>query len=128
MEQDLKQYLADNPCKGFRAVPHYFPLGDYLTLYVKEERCYAERVDDLLTVFLSIKTNEMVGFKIKGVRRLLAELGTFGVSVQRDDVQVEAFFVFGKATAKDAIHRLRYEEAAQLGKDTKISRGELLGV
>ena len=42
MVQDLKHYLADNPCRGFQAIPHYFPQGDYLTFYATDERCYAE--------------------------------------------------------------------------------------
>ena len=69
----------------------------------------------------------MVGLKIKGVRRLLAELGAIGVSVQHENLQLQMFFVMGKATAKDPARRRRYEEAAPLVKDAAISRGELLG-
>ena len=56
LKNDLDQYLAENPCKGFRPGPRYFPTGDYLTLYVKDGAVYAERVDDLLTVYLSMAT------------------------------------------------------------------------
>lgn len=126
MERDLKQYLAENSCKGFRPVPHYFPTGDYVTLYVKEERCHAERVDDLLTVFLSNDTGEMVGGKIKGVKRLLEAMGMFGAVVQRDDVSLEMFFVMGKASAKDPGQRRRYEEVIPLVKDLSIHRDEIL--
>ncbi len=71
MAQDLKQYLAEHPCKGFKAVPHYFPGEDFVTYYHRDERCYSRRVDSLLTVYLSLETHQLVGCKIKGVRQLL---------------------------------------------------------
>jgi hypothetical protein len=126
MERDLNQYLAENPCKGFRPVPHYFPTGDYVTYYVRDERCHSERVDDLLTVFLSDETKEMVGCKIKGVRRLLDAMGTFGIFVESDHVSLEMFFVLAKFAAKDQDQRRRYEEVIPLVRDAAISRGEIL--
>jgi len=125
--QNLSEYLAGNPPRGFRPGPHYFPTGDYVTLFIKDERGHAERVDDLLTVYLSLATGELVGCKIKGVKRLLAELGAFGLTVDLKDVPLALFFVLGKATAKDPAQRRRYEEAASLVQDVAIGRGELLG-
>ena len=105
-------------------MPHYFPTGDYVTYYAKDERCYAERVDDLLTVFLSNETRELVGCKIKGVKRLLDAMGMFGVVVKRDDkVLLEMFFVLAKFSTKDQVQRRRYEEVIPFVKDTSI-RGE----
>ncbi len=126
MEQDLKQYLADHPSKGFRAVPHYFPAGDYVTFYVKDERCFAERVDDLLTVFLSSETGEMVGCKIKGIKHLLAALGVFGVVVSSADLALELFCVMGKSSAKDRDQRRRYDEAIPLVKGAVIGSGGIV--
>jgi hypothetical protein len=126
MDEKLKEYLAENPSKGFRPVPHYFPTGDYVTFYVKDERCHAERVDDLLTVFLSNDTGEMIGCKIKGVRRLLDAMGAFGVKVERDDVSLEMFFRLAQFSAKDRAQRRRYAQVIPLVKDTSIRRGEIL--
>jgi hypothetical protein len=126
MEDDLNQYLESNPCKGFRPVPHYFPTGDYVTFYVKDERCHAERVDDLLTVFLSNENEELIGCKIKGVRHLLDAMGTFGVVVQHEDVSLELFFVLGQFTARDPAQRRRYEEVIPLVKHRSIRRREIL--
>ena len=125
MEQDLKQYLAEHPCKGFRPVPHYFPAGDYVTFYAKPERCFAERVDDLLTVFLSDETGEMVGCKIKGVKHLLATLGGFGFVVKSAELALELFCVMGKSSARDQDQRRRYDEAIPLVKGAVFSSGEV---
>ena len=80
MEQDLDEYLKTHKAKGFKAVPHYFGQGDFVTYYFRDDPCYAERVDDLLTVFLTFDTKELVGCKIKGVRHILRTAGNFGVT------------------------------------------------
>jgi hypothetical protein len=38
-------------------------------------KSHAKRVDGLLTLFLSLKTNELVGCQVKGVRKNLKRLG-----------------------------------------------------
>ena len=58
------------------------------------------RVDDLLTVYLSLDTKKLGGFKINGVRRLFTELDSVGLSVQSDDLSLEMFFVMGKSHGK----------------------------
>ena len=67
MEQTLKEYLRTHPCQGFNPVPHYSALGDFLTYYFRDDRAYEQRVDEVLTVYLSMKTHELVGFKITGI-------------------------------------------------------------
>lgn len=71
MEEKLTEYLATHKPKGFRSVPHYFALGDYLTYYTRDERSYAERIDDCLTVYRSMETREIVGLRINGASRIL---------------------------------------------------------
>jgi hypothetical protein len=127
MEQDLNQYRAENPCKGFNPVPHYFPAGDYVTFYVRDEQCHAEQVDDLLTVFLANDTGEMVGCKVKGVKRLLSEMGSFGVTVQNDNVFLELFFLLGRSAARDSVQRRRYDQVIPLAKGRSVNRREILG-
>ncbi len=51
MAENLKQYLQDHNCQGFQAIPHYSAVGDFVTYYFRAERCYAERVDELLTAY-----------------------------------------------------------------------------
>ena len=88
MAQDLDEYLKTHPPKGFRPVPHYFAQGDFVTFYFRNDPCFAQRVDDLLTVFVAFDTRELVGCKIKGVKHILQTAGEFGVTVDGGDIQL----------------------------------------
>jgi hypothetical protein len=125
MAQNLMEYLKAHPPQGFRPVPHYFPQGDFVTYYFRNDPCHAQRVDDLLTVFLTFDTNELVGCKIKGVKHILRTAGNFGVSLDAGAVRLGIFFFVGAALAKDEDQRSRYEEIGQKAKDVTMDRREL---
>ena len=126
MAHNLNEYLGENECRGFQPIPHYFRNGDFVSYYFGNDPCRAQRVDDLLTVYLSDRTGELVGCKIKGVKHLLTSLGNFGVTIQDGDLKLGFFFCLGKSTAKDEEQRRRYEELCGLAKDVPLKRGELL--
>ena len=60
MAEDLMSYLDGREATGFEPRPFYSPDGDFLTFYFREDDHYAERVDELLTVYLSMDTQELV--------------------------------------------------------------------
>ncbi len=91
--QNLVEYIEQHPSEGFSPVPHYFPDGDFLSFYFREDECYAQRIDELLTAYYSIATGELVGCKIKGVRRLLKQIGPFGVIVQDGPILLGMLFM-----------------------------------
>lgn len=124
MVENLKQFLAAHPAQGFKSVPHYFASGDFVTYYFRNGRCYAERVDDFLTVFLTHETAELVGFKIKGVKHILETAGDFGVIVDDGEVKLGLFFFLGATMAKDEAQKRRYEELEPF-KDAILNRREL---
>jgi hypothetical protein len=97
MATTLKEYLKANPPGEFRAVPHYFPSGDYLTYFVSDERCHAKRLDDVVTVYLANESGRLVGCKVKGVRHILNTAGAFGVDVDGGDGIRLGFFFFAGA-------------------------------
>src|SRR3977135_1506577 len=101
MATNLDEYLESLRPKGFRPVPHYFAQGDFVTYYFRNDPCYAERVDDLLTVFVTFDTKELVGCKIKGVKHILQSAGNFGVGMDDGAVRLGMFFFVGAALAKD---------------------------
>lgn len=125
MAEDLKQYLQEHKCKGFRAVPHYIPRGDCVTYYFRNERCYAHPVDQLRTVYLAFETNELVGCKINGVKHILNTAGNYGVEVAGGELRLGLFFFVGAATAKDEEQKRRYEELGRIAKDATLDRKEL---
>ena len=52
--KDLTEYLETHEPGEFKSGVQYFPVGDYFTFYLSDERCYSERMDSLLTIFRSI--------------------------------------------------------------------------
>ncbi len=122
MAQSLKEYLAVNPCREFRPVPQYFATGDFLTYYWANDRPLAERIDDQLTVYRSIATHEMVGFKIKGVKHLLETAGEFGVTVDDGEVQLSFFFLWLGSKIED-IEKVRlYKELGKIASGVTLSK------
>jgi hypothetical protein len=81
MAETLIDYLEKIEPQGFEPRPIYSADGDFITVYLTDEDSYAERVDQLLTVYLSVEKHALVGCKIEGVCRLLKTLGDFGVSI-----------------------------------------------
>jgi hypothetical protein len=69
------------------------PDGDCLIFYFKPDAAYAERVDELLTVYRSEETGELTGCEIKGVRCILKRLKKFGVHIAEKSVDLRLFFV-----------------------------------
>jgi hypothetical protein len=67
--------------KEFSPAPRYYRQGDYLNYFVSSKRCYARRVNSLLTIYTEIDTGELVGCKVKGIRLLMETLQSFGVVV-----------------------------------------------
>ncbi len=58
----------------FKPVATYDEDGDCVEFLAKPDDFYAERIDDLVTVYYSQETNEIVGSLIKGVSRYFQKL------------------------------------------------------
>jgi hypothetical protein len=125
MAQNLTAYLEGKSCKAFKPAPHYFSTGDYLTYFFKNDRCVAERLDDLLTVYVSPVTKELVGCKIKGIRELFRSLRSFGVVVSDGKVRLGLFFMLATKFTREHERRERYKELERLASDAEVD-GELL--
>lgn len=127
MAKNLKEYLENHHPQGFRPVPHYIPEGDFVTYYFRNDPSFAQRVDDLLTVYLAFDSKELVGCKIKGVKHILQAAGDFGVTVDDGRIQLGLFFFVGAALAKDTLQRMRYEELGRVASKVTIDSRELQG-
>jgi len=90
----LDEWLEDRKASGFSAVPHYFGDGDYISLFLSNGRCYAKRIDDLLTVYYADSTGDFVGCKIKGVCDLLKNLReNFKVTIDDGGIRLGWLFL-----------------------------------
>jgi len=67
---------------GFVPRPWYNPEGDCIVFKSRNVAVVAERVDGILTLYLSAEDGRPVGFQIKGVRHLLKELGCEGLTIE----------------------------------------------
>ena len=64
-----RMILLAKPAEAFRPTATYDPDGDCLEFLAKPDSFFAERVDDLVTVYYSQETGEIVGSLVKGVER-----------------------------------------------------------
>lgn len=84
MATTLTKFMTEQTFNGFRSQPYYSREGDFLTYYFTNTDFFAERVDDVLTIYRSMSDSKTVGFKMKGVRKLVKKLGDLGVLVSDD--------------------------------------------
>lgn len=122
----FKQFLKDGwaQAKPLTPMPHYLLEGDQLTLFFREDLPYAERVDDLLTVYFSDETDELVGCKIKGVSLLVQNVVSI-VGVQDDNIDIT--FLFLSAATGNRQPREEYYQLSNLtrGRGLNVSLSEL---
>lgn len=80
-----------------QATAVYDPDGDCIEFLSKPEPFYAERIDDLVTVYYSQETREIIGSLIKGASRfcneILKRLPGFRIEVVDRHVRLEHIFL-----------------------------------
>lgn len=86
-----------NPQKPFKPKATYIPAGDCIEFVWSPDDYRAHRIDGLVTVYHSRKTNLVVGGLIKGVRafcrKMLAKCPGFRVSIEVKPVKLEYIFL-----------------------------------
>jgi hypothetical protein len=124
MATDLMDYLADQSIESFSPIPLYSREGDFLTYFFNNDDAYAHRVDELLTVYLSDETDDLVGCKIKGVQQILDTLGSFSVVIEDSKISLGLLFLAGMAVSKSS-EKSQYEEIGRRTKNILVDRQEL---
>ena len=80
----------------FRPTAYYDPDGDCIEFLARPDNFYGERVDDLVTVYYSEETGEVIGSLLKGVTRLcddlLKRLPGFKIEIQHGKVKLVHIF------------------------------------
>ena len=98
LENFFDRVTRDIPPR-FSASPWYNGAGDCIHYHWRQDEYYADWVDDKITVYRSIKTNEAVGLQIKGIVALIQKLGDFGVSINEQTDVPLAMFLFASRAA-----------------------------
>jgi len=97
-EQFAKMVLdTASPEQPFRPNATYDPDGDCIEFIIKPDNFYAHRIDELLTVYYSEKTNEVVGSLIKSVKafckKLIQQSPWFAIVIYEPPIQLSHLFL-----------------------------------
>lgn len=120
MAKDLMKFLETTKPKGFEPRPYFGPEEDSLTFYFDNAESYGKRVDELLTLFLSVKNDKLVGCQVKGVRKKLKRLGNFGIAIKHGKVRLDLFFYLLAFLAEKPQQRQKYLDLSQHTKDVEV--------
>ena len=84
------------PAAEFTPTANYDPDGDCIEFLARPDNFYAERVDDLVTVYHSQETDEIIGSLLKGVTGLCKQLSEKfpGLKVEIEHRRVKLVHIF----------------------------------
>ena len=89
--------LLAGSAEQFKPTAIYDPDGDCIEFLAKPDAFYAERIDDLVTVYYSQKTDEVVGSFIKGVskfcRETLTKMPGFKIEIHDGPISLQHIFL-----------------------------------
>ncbi len=117
---DLMQYLAGKEAGPFKAETYYSSDGDFMTFFLRDDQCYAERVDELLTVYRADANDDLVGCKVKGVSLLMQRLQKFGVRVTPEGGAPLSILFLSAASDRPPEQQKYYEEMGRFTSDVPL--------
>ena len=124
---------------AFRPAVTYDPDGDCIEFIVAPDAFYAERVDDLVTVYYSQENRKIIGSLIKGVskfcRQMSERMAGFKIEIEDGPVRLEHLFLAklwalnpqAKGTMAVASYRKIYRELINMAEQNEATV-ELAGV
>ncbi len=88
--------LLARPAEQFEPTAIYDSDGDCIEFLAKPEPFFAERVDDLVTIYYSQETGELVGSLIKGVSKFCSDMTAQmpGFKIEIEDGAVQLVHIF----------------------------------
>ena len=95
--------LLARPAAKFRPTATYDRDGDCIEFLAKPDGFYAERVDDLVTVYYSQETHEVIGSLIKGVSKFLQDVPGLKVVIEDGRVKLEHLFLARLLSSKKQV-------------------------
>lgn len=124
----LKDALAQTG--PFTPKPFYRPESDTLYFYGRDVPSYARRLNALLTVFLANDDESLIGFKIKGVQRILTRMERLGKEKfvthdQREGIRLTNFLEFALVAPPDEPELAGFEDAVRQYDDVIVDTREL---
>jgi len=122
-----RMMLLARPASEFKPTASYDADGDCIEFLAKPDPFYAERVDELVTVYYSQKNGEVVGSLIKNVSKLRAlleqRLPGFLVTIEDGPIRLEHLFLAGLWLGESQPQTLRviaYKKLAEIAERTSV--------
>jgi hypothetical protein len=123
--------LHARPAAQFRPTATYDPDGDCIEFLAKPEPFFAERFDDLVTVYFSQETGEIIGSLIKGVTTFYKEFTRknpgFRIVIEGGPVRLEHLILarmWSSELSREKIRTLTYQKLIDVAGET-IVEGDL---
>ena len=92
--KEMIAYSDENqPTAEFVPCAQYGAEEDTLMFYFSDQPDYARRLNSRVAVYLSMQTDDLVGCQIKGVRRVLQDIGTFDCTIHHGRIQLKFVFL-----------------------------------
>jgi hypothetical protein len=88
--------LLARPAEQFRPTATYDPDGDCIEFLAKPDPFYGERVDDLVTVYYSQESGELIGCLLKGISQFCKQMleRMPGIRIEIHDGKMRLVHVF----------------------------------
>jgi hypothetical protein len=101
-ESELMRFLKENPpAKQFVPYSYLSKEADALTVYFEGDADYSKRLNDHITLYLSLETDEIVGCRIKGISSILKDLPHY-LQVKHGGIELSViFFAFRGGADED---------------------------
>ena len=122
-----RMMLLAGPAEQYRPTASYDPDGDCIEFLAKPDPFWAERIDDLVTVYYSQETGEIVGSLIKGVSRFCSEFSKtnpgFRIGIEDGPVRLEYIFLarlWSSAQDRKAIKTLAFKKLIEVAGETEV--------
>lgn len=126
-----RMMLLAKPAQQYKPTATYDPDGDCIEFLAKPDPFYAERVDDLVTVYYSQETGELIGSLIKGVagfcRDILTKLPGFQIEIHDPPVSLQHIFqarLWSSQSRPDDLATLTYRKLIEISSEAMVE-GEL---
>ena len=122
-----RMMLLAEPAEQFKPTATYDPDGDCIEFIASPDPFYAERVDDLVTVYYSQETHQVIGSFIKGVSKfcttLLPKMPGFQIEIQDRRVKLQHIFLARLWSSQHAprdLPTLTYKKLIAIAEDTEV--------
>lgn len=122
-----RMLLLARPAEHFEPTATYDPDGDCIEFLAKPDPFYAERVDDLVTVYYSQDTHEIIGSLIKGASgfcsKLLETMPGFKIEIRDGRIRLVHLFrarLWTSNTDPSDLVTLTYEKLIQVAEESDL--------